>query len=120
VLAAREAVWRSWFAGDSQQLTTLLPPELITIEPSGSFGDLTSNLEGSRGFAAGGGKLTRLAFPKTEFQAYGPTVILYTTYEMDLLLDGKTQTERGQATEIFVRRNGRWVNTGWQLARSPN
>ncbi len=36
VLAAREAVWRAWFAGDTKQLTSLLPPELITIEPSSS------------------------------------------------------------------------------------
>jgi hypothetical protein len=116
LFAAREAVWRAWFAGDTRQLTSLLPPELITIEPSsGTFGTLESNLESSRGFAAGGGKLTRLAFPTTEIQAYGATVILYTTFEMDLLADGKTSTERGAATEVFVRRNGRWVNTGWQL-----
>ena len=119
VLTAREAVWRAWFAGDTRQLTTLLPPELITIEPSsGSFGNLKSNLEGSRAFAAGGGKLTRLVFPTTEMQAYGATVILFTTYEMDLLVDGKTRTQRGAATEVFVRQNGRWVNTGWQLAPS--
>ena len=119
LFAAREAVWRAWFAGDTKQLTGLLPPELITIEPSSStFGTLKSNLEGSRGFAAGGGKLTRLVFPTTEIQAYGATVILYTTFEMDLLADGKARTERGAATEVFVRRNGRWINTGWQLAPS--
>jgi hypothetical protein len=118
LLAAREAVWRAWFGGDAKRLTSLLPPELITIEPSGAFGSLESNLEASRGFAAGGGKLTRLAFPKTEFQAYGATVIIYTTYDMDLLVDGKTRTERGAATEVFVSRNGRWINTGWQLAPS--
>ena len=117
LFAAREAVWRAWFAGDTKQLTSLLPPELITIEPSSStFGTLKSNLEGSRGFAAGGGKLTRLAFPTTEIQAYGATVILYTTFEMDVLEDGKTRTSKGAATEVFVRRDGRWLNTGWQLA----
>ena len=119
LFAAREAVWRAWFAGDTRQLTSLVPPELVTIEPdSGSFGNLKSNVEGSRGFAAGGGKLTRLAFPATEIQAYGATVILYTTYEMDLLVDGKTRTVRGAATEVFVRRDGRWINTGWQLSHS--
>lgn len=117
LLAAREAVWRAWFAGDTKQLTQLLPAELITIERSSEkFGNLESNLEGARGFASGGGKLTRLVFPTTEFQAYGATVILYTTYEMDLLIDGKPSTMRGAATEVFVRRNGRWINTGWQLS----
>ena len=117
LFAAREAVWRAWFAGDTTQLSSLLPPELITIEPSSSqFGTLKSNLEGSRGFAAGGGKLTRLVFPTTEIQAYGATVILYTTFEMDVVEGGKTRTSKGAATEVFVRRDGRWINTGWQLA----
>lgn len=51
-----------------------------------------------------------------EFQAYGQTVILYTTYELDLTTGGKTRTERGAATEICVRQRDGWVNTGWQLA----
>ena len=119
LLAAREAVWRAWFAGDAAALSKLVPPELITIEPgSDTFGTLASNLAGSRGFAASGGKLLRLGFPRTEFQAYGNTAILYTTYEMDLQTGGKTTTERGAATEVFGRRDGEWINTGWQLART--
>jgi hypothetical protein len=116
ILTAREAVWRAWFAGDTGALSKLVPPELITIEPGGGFGTLQSNIEGSRGFASSGGKLARLVFPRTEFQAYGSTVILYTTYEMDLVSGGEKRTERGAATEIFVQQDGRWVNTGWQLA----
>jgi ketosteroid isomerase-like protein len=117
VLAAREAVWRAWFAGDTDALKKLVPPELISIgSQSDAFGTLASNLEGARGFASSGGKLTRLVFPRTEFQAYGNTVILYTTYEMDLLAGGRTNTERGVATEVFVERDGQWINTGWQLA----
>jgi ketosteroid isomerase-like protein len=116
VLTAREAVWRAWFAGDTDALTKLLPPELVTVESRGDFGTLASNLEGARGFAGSGGKLTRLEFPRTEFQAYGNTVILYTTYEMDLQAGGKTNTQRGVATEVFVERDGHWLNTGWQLA----
>ena len=117
LLGAREAVWRGWFAGDTAALMKVLPPELVTIGTSGSFATRTASLEASRGFAAAGGKLTRLVFPRTEFQAYGATVILYTTYEIDLVSDGKSRTERGAATEVFVRQpDGRWVHTGWQLA----
>jgi ketosteroid isomerase-like protein len=117
LLAAREAVWRAWFAGDADGLRRMLPAELVTIEPTGSFGTRATNLDGSRAFAGRGGKLTRLVFPRTEFQVYGATVILYTTYEMDVVADGQTRTDRGAATEVFVRQpDGRWVNTGWQLA----
>ena len=119
LMKAREAVWRAWFAGDRPALAKLLPPELITIEPgSTSFGTLESNLQGSSGFASSGGKLTRLVFPTSEIQAYGNTAIIYTSYEMDLQSGGKTRTERGMATEVFVQKNGQWLNTGWQLAPS--
>ncbi len=33
-----------------------------------------------------------------------------------LLAGGQTSTERGTATEMFVQQDGRWINTGWQLA----
>jgi hypothetical protein len=117
LMKAREAVWRAWFAGDQAALTKLLPPELVTIEPgSTAFGTLKSNLEGSRSFAASGGKLTRITFPSTEIQVYGNTAIIYTSYEMDLQSGGQTRTERGMATEVFVQKDGAWLNTGWQLA----
>jgi hypothetical protein len=116
LLAAREAVWRAWYAGDIAALEKLVPAELITLgSDAGAFGTRTSVLEGSRQFAATGAKLARLAFPRTEIQAYGSTVILYTSYEMDLERGGRTRTERGVATEVFVTQDGRWLNTGWQL-----
>ena len=65
-------------------------------------------------------KLTRLAFPRTELQAYGSTVILYTSYEIDVTKDGRTRTERGLATEVFVQQDGRWLNTAWQLSPASN
>ena len=52
-------------------------------------------------------------------QAYGATAIIYTSYELDVLEGGRTRTERGKATEVFVRRAGKWLNTGWQLAPDP-
>ena len=116
LLQARESVWRSWFAGDANALSRILVPELITIGQDGSIGTRQSNLEHSRAFAASGGKLTRLEFPSTQVQAYGNTVILYSSYVMELQSGGATTSERGMATEIFVRRNGEWVHTGWQLA----
>ena len=119
LMDAREAVWRAFFAGDVKALTALLPPELVSLEGPGSFGTLDSNLAASRGFAGSGGTLTRIAFPRTEVQVYGATAILYTTYELDLLAGGKKTTQRGAATEVFVQRDGKWINTGWQLAQAP-
>ena len=118
LMQVREAVWRAWFAGDGNTLNRILVPELITIGQDGSVGTRQSNLDHSRAFAESGGKLTRLEFPSTQIQAYGNTVILYSSYVMDLQSGGATTSEHGMATEIFVRRNSAWVHTGWQLAPS--
>jgi ketosteroid isomerase-like protein len=117
VLAAREAVWRTWYAGDIAMFSKLVPPELITIGPGpDGFETHDSVIAASREFAASGAKLTRLAFPRTEFQAYGSTAILYTSYETDVTKDGRTRIEKGVATEVFVQQDGRWLNTAWQLS----
>jgi hypothetical protein len=117
LMAAREQVWRAWFAGDTEALQKLVPEELVTIDGSSNqFGSLQSEVDQSHRFVQSGGKLTRLAFPRTEVQAYGNTVILYTTFEMDIAMNGKVETARGAATEIFVKQRGAWINTGWQLA----
>ena len=98
-----------------------MPPELITVGfGPGGFGTRELVLAGVRDFAASGAKLTRLVFPRTEFQAYGSTVILYTSYETDVTKDGRTRTERGLATEVFVQQDGRWLNTAWQLSPTSN
>jgi hypothetical protein len=117
VLKAREAVWRAWYGGDTAALGQLLPPELITLGPGADgWGTHDDVIAASARYATSGRKLVRLEFPRTDTQTYGNTVILYTSYELDVQQpDGKIQTERGKATEVFVRRDGTWLNTAWQL-----
>ena len=117
LLAAREAVWRAWYGGDVAALAALLPPELVTLGPGDEgWGARDGIIAASERYAKGGGKLTRLEFPRTEIQAYGNTAIIYTSYSLDVVEGGKPRTEHGKATEVFVRRGGKWLNTGWQLA----
>jgi ketosteroid isomerase-like protein len=116
LLDARETVWRAYFAGDRAALEKVLPKELVTIEPHpGPWGDRQAALEGSAQFHAGGGKLVRLEFPKTEIQAYGDTAILYSDYMYEIDVAGKRSKSSGHATEVFVNRDGVWVNPGWHL-----
>jgi ketosteroid isomerase-like protein len=115
LLAAREAVWRAWFANDTAQLAELLPPELIAIETGEEWQTREDELAGAKDFAAKGGKLVRLEFPQTEIQAYGHTAILYTKFTLETEMDGKQTTLSGRATEMFVSRQGKWVNVGWHL-----
>ncbi len=115
LLEAREAVWRAYFAGDRAALEKLLPEELLTLEPGGEWGNRKAVFEGSARFATGGGKLVRLEFPKTEMQVYGPTAIVYSSYLYEIEQAGKRSVNTGRVTEVFVNRNGTWVNPSWHM-----
>ena len=116
LLDAREAVWRAYFAGDRAALEKLLPEELLTIEAGGGdWGNRKAVLDGSARFAATGGKIVRLEFPKTEIQVYGSTAIVYSNYVYEVEQGGKRSSNSGRVTEVFVNRNGTWVNPSWHM-----
>ena len=116
ILAAREAVWKAWFSNDRATLERLIPEETIAID-SGQEGwaNRAAVLEGAKRFAESGGKLVRLEFPKTEIQAYGNTIIIYTTYVYETEVNGQRSTASGRATEMFVRRGDDLLNVGWHM-----
>lgn len=116
LLEVREAVWRSFFTNDRAKLEKLVPADSITIEPGGGdFGKQKAVLEGAEQFSKSGQKLVRLEFPKTEIQCYGYTAIVYSTYLYELEHNGQRATHSGRVTEVFVYRNGQWVNPGWHM-----
>ena len=116
VLAAREAVWKAYFANDRAALERLIPDEAIAIDSGSSeWSNRAAILDGAKRFADGGGKLARLEFPKTEMQIYGGAVIVYTTYICEIETNGKRETQSGRGTEIFVRRGNELVDVGWHL-----
>ena len=116
VLAAREAVWKAYFANDRATLEKLIPEEVIAIDNgSKDWSGRAAIFAGARHFAESGGKLLRLEFPKTEMQIYGNTIIIYTTYHYEIETQGKRITESGRGTEVFVRRGNELVNAGWHL-----
>ena len=116
LLKAREAVWRAFFANDREALEKLIPDELITIEPHGNeFGHRAMVLSAAEQTAKSGVKLAKLEFPKTEIQVYGNTAVVYSTYMYELEKDGQRKQSSGRVTEVFVQRQGRWVNPGWHM-----
>ncbi len=116
LLREREAVWRAYFNNDQAALEKVLPAELVGVNAGEEkWVDRSATLVAASQFAQSGGKLLRLAFPRTDIQLYGDTAVLYTTYEYDLEIGGKRESAAGRGTEIFVRRNGHWVNSGWHL-----
>jgi hypothetical protein len=116
ILDAREAVWRAYFSNDRAQLEKYVPPETIAINAaSDTWATQADVLRGAAGFAQSGGKLLSLEFPRTEMQVYGNVVILYSDYRDELDVQGKRVSQSGRATEIFVNRDGTFVNVGWHL-----
>jgi ketosteroid isomerase-like protein len=116
LLDAREAVWRAWFAGDRATLEKLIPAETIAIESGdNNWSNRQTILDGSTQFAKGGGKLLKLEFPKTEIQMYGAAAVVYSNYSYELEQGGQRINQSGRVSEVFVLRNGEWVNPGWHM-----
>jgi ketosteroid isomerase-like protein len=116
ILEKRDAVWKAWFANDRSALEKLIPEEAIAIN-SGSkeWSNRAAILASAKAFADSGSKLVKLEFPKTEIQAYGNTVLIYTTYVYETEKDGQRTSTSGRGTEMFVRRGDELVNVGWHL-----
>ncbi len=116
LLDAREAVWRAYFAGDRATLEKLIPEETLAIEAgNNNWSKRQTILDGSTEFAKSGGKLLKLEFPKTEIQVYGYTAIVYSDYAYELEAGGQRINQAGRVSEVFVLRNGQWVNPGWHM-----
>ena len=120
LLAAREQVWRAWFAFDSVHLERLLPRDNFIAAGSDSvWRTREQTIAGSRAFVRGGGRLLSIEFPRTEMQVFGDVVVIYTTFRYTTERAGQQNTAAGNAVEVFVRRNGVWQNPSWYLDFVP-
>ena len=116
LLATRELAWRAWFAGDNKTLEAMLPPEFIGVSwGEGPWSSKAESIASSQEFAKNGGKLTALEFPKTEIQSYGDVAFVYSTYKVSFTAGGQPVMQEGRSTEVFVRKNGKWLHPGWHL-----
>lgn len=114
LLQAREAVWHAWFANDQKSLAWMVPEETIAINAGeDTWQGRTAVLAAADEFARQGGRLVQLEFPRTEIVLYGDVAVLFSRYSFETESGGRRSVTAGRATEIFVRRQGRWVNPGW-------
>jgi ketosteroid isomerase-like protein len=114
LMHTREAVWRAWFNNDVKALHDLVPADAIEISASSKqFRKQADIFRASAEFHAHRGKLVRLEFPHTEVQHLGEVAVLYSSYVFEIDEGGKKTVTQGRAMEVFVHRNGRWVNPGW-------
>jgi ketosteroid isomerase-like protein len=112
----RKNVWVHWFAGDTAALRRVLGPELVAISPeSPDYQSLDATLAGAAGFKASGATLASVTFTSTMVHRFGDVVVMFSHYALEMDKAGQRSEHKGRATEVFVRHNGRWVHTSWQL-----
>jgi hypothetical protein len=122
LLALRESAWRTWFSNDQAGFRRIVPDELVGLSWSGGpWEDRAQTMAQMQEFAKSGMTLKSLEFPRNVFQHYDDVVILYSTFRLVLTSPaGQLDETAGRATEIFVRRQGRWIHTGWHLDAVTN
>lgn len=49
----------------------------------------------------------------------GDVVVMFSHYALELMHDGQRASQKGRATEVFVRRDGRWLHSSWPLDVLP-
>ena len=122
ILRLREAAWRTFYANDQDGFKRVVPRELLAMGwGGGPWNDRTEILAAMAERSKSGETIETLEFPRTEFQAYGDVVILYTTFRLvTKAANGALRETRGRGTEVFARRGGAWAHTGWHLDTVAN
>ena len=116
IVAARDTAWRAWFGNDKAIMERTYPSNFIGVGwGNDPWQDKAGEMAASAGFQAAGGKLIKLDFPRTEIQLFGDVAVVRSLYSVEYEVDGKTFTQSGRATEIFVRKKGYWEHPGWHL-----
>lgn len=112
----RKDVWTNWFSGDTAALHRTLGPELVAIGPdSRHWQTLGESLAWSARFKASGRTLVSVNFDSNMVHRFGDVVLMFSHYALVLDSAGTRASIGGRVTEVFVRKNGRWVHTSWHL-----
>lgn len=117
ILAARDTVWRAWFAGDTARLNRFIPSAAAASAGSNtvSWDDRARMVGGARDFARGGGRLEKIDFTNTRTDITGNSAFVRSDFRLIIRNGAKVDTSQGHAAEVFVRDGARWVNPYWHL-----
>ena len=115
LLDAREAVWRAYFAGDRAALEKLLPEELIHPGIRRRMGIAKRCWMVRRDLRPAAASWCAWSFRKPRFSPMAPrrSFIRATFTRSNRAESGRSNS--GRVTEVFVNRNGAWVNPSWHM-----
>ena len=120
LLAAREAVWRHFFANADSLAADLTDDFIAMGDESPEPTNKQQTVNASRETIAAGVTLASLAFPRNAIQRYGDVAIIYGQYRYQTARNGEKGPMRaGRCTEVFRWNGRRWVHTAWHLENMP-
>jgi hypothetical protein len=117
LVAARDTVWRAFFQNDTAILHRYIPPAAATAEGSAEMrwsnrGDI---IRSARRFVDAKSRFIDVVFTNTQIAPSGHSALVQSNYEVITELNGRRDTTRGRATELFVKQGSTWINPYWQL-----
>lgn len=113
LVAVRAGVWRAFFTADTTALVRLLPAQM-TAMPQNRAEIITD----AQAYARSGGTFGGIDFFDDRFFVQNGVAIIWSRYVLRLSgKNGETHNETGCAIELFVKRDGRWINPHWHLDR---
>jgi ketosteroid isomerase-like protein len=78
--------------------------------------DRASIIQDAKAFRRDGGKYVGMTFTNDEFFVNGSTAVIWSHYDAHLTdSTGRPTKMSGQAIELFVKQDGRWINPHWHL-----
>lgn len=116
LVAARDTVWRAWFHHDTVLLRRFIPPAAATLEGrEPRWNSRREIMDGSRSFAESKQRFVDVLFQNTHISREGESALVQSNYAVITEGNGKRDTTRGRATELFVKQGDIWVNPYWHL-----
>ena len=72
-------------------------------------------MSSARGFAVSKTRFVDVFFANTQIAPSGHSALVQSNYGVITESNGRRDTTRGRATELFVKQGGTWINPYWQL-----
>ena len=117
LVAARDTVWRAYFRSDTTLLRRYIPPAAAVVEGSAEvrWSDRGDIMRSAGRMIDSKSRFIDVVFSNTQIAPSGHSALVQSNYAIIRESNGRRDTTRGRATELFVKQGATWINPYWQL-----